>query len=159
MGKLNVTSYEDFILEGEFEKIKIPEKSFLDEDSVILAVNKFKTERVDKGFALGQLSEGFLTIPTEEGDQVIEEQKNPAFMIIDIWWEREKRAIFGKIILLDSEDAEKMKQSLQQGIECYVSSADIDSYPVKEENSSRVLFRISEIRGFKVSLMSFHNTI
>jgi hypothetical protein len=113
---------------------------------------------VDTGQALGELNEGFLTMPTELGDQVVEQLRTPAFMVIDIWWERERHAICGKLIILNSEDGEKIKQSLKQGIECYVSSADIDSYPIKDESSSRVLFRVSEIRGFKVSLMNFHYT-
>ena len=159
MGKLNIVDKANFILEGEFEKFKMPAKATLDEQSVINAVGKYKLEIVDKGFAVGELSEGFLTIDTGYGDQIAEQVKDPAFMIVDIWWDTEKRGIWGKVIVLDSADGMKIKSALGQGIECYMSSSETDTYHAKEENTSRVLFRISEIKNFKVSLMNFHSTI
>jgi len=159
MGKLNVVSYKDFVLEGEFERIKAPDKTVLDEESVITAIKKFKDEKVSLGYALGTLNEGFLVMPTEDGDQVVEENRPPAFMIIDIQWNSERKSIVGTVIILDSPDGEKIKNAIMQGTECYISYADTDSYLAKDENSSSVLLKISEIRGFKISIMSFHNTI
>ena len=62
MGKLNIIDAANFIFEGEFEKIRVPENSLLDEQSIIVSLEKYKTEFVDKGNALGELNDGFLTM-------------------------------------------------------------------------------------------------
>jgi len=159
MGKLSIIDSEQFILGGEFEKIRTTQKAVLYEQSVIDALEKYKEKFISPGLAVGELSDGFLTMPTADGEQVIEQQKPPAFMIIDIDWNPENKSIFGKVILLDSEDGIKIKESLKQGMDCYITSGEIESYMTKEEETSRVLNCISEIKGFKMSIMNFHSNI
>ena len=56
MGKLNLVDPAQYILEGEFEKIREQKGSVLDNDSVLLAVEKYNTEFVAPGKALGTLN-------------------------------------------------------------------------------------------------------
>lgn len=157
MGKLVLIDSENFILEGEFEKIKSSGKTVIDENSVKKAIELYKNNFVTPGLALGELSEGFLTMPTVDGDQVVDEKRDAAFMVVDIWWKPESRAIYGKIIILNSQDGIKIKEASMQGADCYMSSSETDSYPIKDEKSSQILLRISEIKNYKISIMDFHN--
>lgn len=157
MGKLNIIDFDNFILEGEFEKIKKPENAIIDENSLQVAIEDYKRNFVKNGNALGKLNDGFLVMPTIDGEQVVEEQKIPCFMVIDIWWNNERKSLFGKVILLNTPDANKVKQSLRQGVDCYISQGDIESYPVKDKDTSQILLKIQKINGFDMSIMSFHS--
>ena len=159
MSKLNVIDQENLILEGEFEKIRVADKTFLDEQNILEEILKYKEERVDKGLAFGYLNDGFLIMPTEDGDQVVEEDKDPAFMIIDIYWNQGKKTIEGKIILLDSDDGNKVKNELSQGVECYMSASETEVYTSLDKEHSRMMSRIINIKGYKLSLLNFHSTI
>jgi hypothetical protein len=157
--KLLMIDPENFVLEGEFERLIVPEKTILDEENILAAIDQFKTDFVDPGLAVGELNEGFLIIPTEDGEQVIEEEKEPAFMIIDIYWDRSRRAICGKLILLDTEDGDKVKKEIGQGVECFMSATQTETYTVMDDSNGRMLTRISNIKGYKLSLFKFQNTI
>jgi len=159
MSKLIVIDPEEFVLEGEFERLRAPERTVLDENNIITAIEQFKIDYVDKGAALGELNDGFLVMPTVDGEQVVEEEKEPAFMIIDIYWNGDKRAICGKLIILETEDGEKIKKAIGQGVECFMSASETELYTTMEQESGRMLCRISNIKGYKLSLFSFHNTI
>jgi len=159
MGKLNLIDGNQFILEGEFEKIREQKGSILDNESVKLAVEKYNTDYVVPGKALGVLNEGFMVMPTADGDQVVEEQREPAFMVISAEWDEEKRIVKGQVIILNSPDGIKIKQGIQQGIECYISSSETEIYNAKEEGTSRILQKVADIKGYSISMMNFHNTI
>ena len=167
MSKLVVIDPEEYILEGEFEKLRAVEGTFLDEENILAAIDQYKTNYVDQGLALGELNEGFLVMPTiveyggemVEAEQVSEEQKDPAFMIIDIYWDRDMRAICGKIILLDTEDGDKAKKAIAQGIETFMSASQTELYTVMDKKNGRMYSRISNIQGYKISLFNFHNTL
>lgn len=167
MSKLVLIDPQEFVFEGEFERLRAPELTFLDENNIVTAIEQFKFDYVDQGAALGELNDGFLVMPTIveydgksiEGEQVVEEERDPAFMIIDIYWDRDRRAICGKLIILDTEDGEKIKKAVGQGIECFMSASQTELYTVMEENSGRMLCRISNIKGYKISIFNFHNTI
>jgi len=158
MGKLKLINKEEFILEGVFEKFTIHSNAILDVEKAKKAIESYKTDKVDKGLSLGYLNEGFLLMPTEDGEQVVEEDKDPAFMVTDIWFNEENQSISGQIILLDTSDGIKVKNALLQGIECYVSNANIDIYPTTEKNQAVVKMAVGEIKGFNISLMNFHST-
>jgi len=165
--KLVVIDPEEYVLEGEFERLRAADGTFLDEANILTAIEQYKIDYVDQGLALGELNEGFLVMPTiveyggemVEAEQVTEEQKDPAFMIIEIYWDRDKRAICGKIILLDTEDGEKIKKAIGQGIETFMSAAQTDIYTVMDKESGRMYSRISNIQGYKISLFNFHSTM
>jgi len=167
MSRLVVIDPVEYILEGQFERIDVPERTFLDEENVLLSIEQYREDYVDKGLALGELNDGFLIIPTVveydgksiEAEQVDEEEKDPAFMIIDIYWNRDRRTICGKVILLDTEDGDKIKKAIGQGVECFMSASQTEGYIVMDENSGRMYYRISNIRGYKISLFNFHNTV
>ena len=167
MSKLFVIDPEDYIIEGEFERVKAPERTILDEENIIAAVEQFKVDYVDQGLALGELNEGFLVMPTivynngeeTEAEQVVEEEKDPAFMILDIYWDWERRAICGKIIILDTEDGEKIKKAINQGVECFMSASQTELYTVMDRDTGRMLCRISNIKGYKISMFNFHSTV
>jgi hypothetical protein len=165
MSKLVVIDKAEYIMEGEFEKIRTPERTFIDEENVLANVEQFKTDFVDKGLALGELNDGFLVMPTimeydgkqVQGEQVVEEEKEPAFMIIDVYWNKERRAICGKLIILDTEDGEKIKEAINHGMECFISASQTELYDVMDD-AGRTLCRISNIKGYKISIINFHNT-
>lgn len=159
MAKLKLIDSEQFILDGEFERFKAPSRSILDEDSVINAIEKYNKEMVLPGKAFGSLNEGFLLMATEMGEQIDEEEKIPAFMIIDIQWDAEKKVVFGKIILLDTDDGNKIKDALKIGLECYMSSSETNVHIILDKQSGKLLCRVSDIKGYKVSILNFHNTI
>jgi len=159
MSKLLVVDPIEYVLEGEFERVVAPAGTFLDEENILAAIWQFKTDFVDPGCAVGELNDGFLLIPTEYGEQVSDEEKEPAFMIIDIYWDRDKRAICGKLILLDTEDGENVKKSISQGVDCFMSATQTDLYTIMDENTGRMYCRISNIKGYKLSLISFQSTI
>lgn len=167
MSKLVVIDPTEYVLEGEFERLRAPENTFLDEENILAAVEQFKMDFVDQGLALGELNEGFLVMPTVveydgktvEGEQVIEEEKDPAFMIIDIYWDRDRRAVCGKLIILDNEEGDKVKHAIGQGIECFMSASQTELYTVMDKENGRMYCRISNIKGYKLSLFNFHNTI
>jgi len=165
--KLVMIDPEEYVLEGEFERLRAADGTFLDEANILAAIEQYKTDYVDQGLALGEFNEGFLVMPTiveyggemVEAEQVVEEEKDPAFMIIDIYWDRDKRAICGKIILLDTEDGDKIKKAIGQGIEPFMSAAQTDLYTVMDKETGRVYTRISNIQGYKISLFNFHSTM
>jgi len=168
MSKLVVIDPQEYVLEGEFEKIRAAEHTFLDEENILAAIEQFKIDYVDQGLALGELNEGFLVMPTiveyedgkkVKGDTVVDEERDPAFMIIDIYWDRDKRAICGKIIVLDTDDGDKIKHAIEQGVECFMSATQTELYTVMDKESGRVYSRISNIRGYKISLFNFHSTV
>ena len=159
MSKLTVIDRQEYILQGEFERIKAPERTILDENNVILAVQKFKEEVVDLGLGLGTLNDGFLTIPTEYGDQVYEEDKEPAFMILSVYWDSDKGAICGTIIILDNDEGNKVKAAIDQGVECFMSASETDSYEDMDKESGRILYKICDIKGYKLSLFNFKSTV
>ena len=160
MGKLSIIDASQFILEGEFEKIREQKGSILDEQSIVDSVTKYISDYVTPGKALGVLNEGFLTMPTADGDQVVaEETKEPAFMIIGAEWNSKKSCIEGQVVILNSPDGVKVKQAIQQGVDCYISSSETETYNAKEEGSSRILQKVSEVKGYKMSIMNFHSTI
>ena len=66
MSKLRLIDPQEFILEGEFEKIRAAERTLLDEENVMAVVENYKEEYVNKGLAVGELNDGFLIIPTLE---------------------------------------------------------------------------------------------
>ena len=166
MAKLTVIDPEEYVLEGEFERVRAQEHMFLDEQNILAAIEQYKEDFVDQGFALGELNEGFLTMPTiveydgqnVQAEQVSEEEKDPAFMIIDIYWNREKMAICGKLIILDTEDGEKIKEAINQKIECFMSASQTELYSVMDKANGRMYTRISNIQGYKLSLFNFHNS-
>ncbi len=159
MSKLIVIDPEEFVLEGEFERLRVPEGTFLDEDNIITAIEQFKIDYVNQGAALGELNDGFLVMPTIDGEQVVEEEKDPAFMIIDIYWDGDRRTICGKLIILDTEDGKKIKKAISQGVECFMSASQTELYTVMEQENGRVLNRVSNIKGYKLSLFTFHSTV
>jgi len=159
MSKLVVIDPEEYVLEGEFERLRAPERTLLDEDNIITAIEQFKIDYVDQGAALGELNDGFLVMPTVDGEQVVEEEKDPAFMIIDIYWNGDKRAICGKLIILDTDDGQKVKKAIGQGVECFMSATQTELYTIMEQETGRMLCRISNISGYKLSLFSFHSTV
>lgn len=158
---------EEYVLEGEFERLRAADGTFLDEANILAAIEQYKTDYVDQGLALGELNEGFLVMPTiveyggemVEAEQVAEEQKDPAFMILDIYWDRDKRSICGKIILLDTEDGDKIKKAIGQGVESFMSAAQTELYTVMDKETGRMYTRISNIQGYKISLFNFHSTM
>lgn len=164
MPKLKVVDYDDFVLEGEFEKIIPIHNTFLDEENVLSAVQKFKDEFVDKGLALGTLNDGFLVMPVDveifgyqlQADQVCEENKDPSFMIIDIYWERDLKAICGRLIILDTEDGLKIKDAIKRGVECFISASDTDVYTTMDKEDGRIYTKMSNINGYKISLIDFY---
>lgn len=159
MSKLTVIDPVECILEGEFEKIRVPERTFLDEENVLAAIEQFKADFVNQGLAIGYLNEGFLTIPTEQGEQVIDEDKEPAFMIIDVYWNRDRRAICGRLILFpETADGIKIKEALEQGMECFISASETELYDTMDD-SGRTVCRISNIKGYKISIFNFHNKL
>lgn len=167
MSKLVVIDPVEYVLEGEFERLRAPERTFLDEQNILLAIEQYREDFVDQGLALGGLNDGFLVMPTIveydgksiEAEQVVEEEKDPAFMIIDIYWDRNKNAICGKLILLDTEDGEKIKHAISQGIECFISASQTELYTTMDENNGRMYCRISNIKGYKMSIFNFHSTV
>ena len=167
MAKLKVIDKEQFILEGEFERIRSMEGTTLDEENILTSIETYKTNVVDQGFALGCLNDGFLTMPTEvdfngerkSAEQVVQTEKDPAFMIIDLIWDTYKRAVLGRLIILDTDEGMKVKEAINQGVECYMSGSQTEVYTVMEENTGRVLSRISNIQGYQLSLFNFQPTI
>lgn len=159
MAKLLVIDREEYVLEGEFERIKTQSGVMLDEENVLAAIEQYKVDYVDQGLALGVLNEGFLVMPTEDGEQVVEEDKDPAFMIIDIYWNRDERSICGKLILLDTDGGEKAKAAINQGVECFMSVSKTETYTTMDKESGRMLDRISNISGYELSIFNFHSTI
>lgn len=155
MSKLTVIDLENFILEGEFERFnKIPPNTTLNEESIRKAVQKYKDEYVDKGDGLGYLNDGFLTIPTDLGEQISEEQKDPAFMVLNIGWEPYTKSVVGRIVILDSEDGLKIKGALKTGANAYISSSETETYDRLNKEQSRLEFCIAELKNYKISLLS-----
>lgn len=167
MSKLKLVDKENYILEGVFEKLRVVEHTFLDEDNILDAIDHYKANYVDKGLALGELNDGFLVIPTMveyggeqvKAEQVAETTKGPAFMIIDIYWNPDEETICGSIILLDTEEGDKVKDAINQGVECFVSASETEIYTIMDKNSGRMYSRISNIQGYKISLFEFHNKL
>ena len=157
MAKLTVIDPVEYILDGDFEKIRAPGRTIVDVENVLTAIEQYRIDYVEPGLAVGELNDGFLIIPTEDGEQVVEEERDPAFMIIDIYWDSESRAICGTIIILDTEDGDKIKKAIDQGIECFMSASQTDSYETMDNATGRTLYRISNIKGYKISLFDFHN--
>lgn len=163
MSKLTLIDSTQFILEGAFEKIRTAESVHLDEESIIKTIEKFKKSKVDQGVALGELNDGFLVLPViieqdgeqKEVEQIVDLQKEPAFMIVDIWWESEKQSIFGKIIILDTEDGQKIKESINQNAECFISATETEVYTVMNKSDGKMYCRISDIKGYKISIFNF----
>jgi hypothetical protein len=145
----------DCVLTGGFEKISIPPNTVLDEESVIKTIQNYKTNFVEKGTAFGFLNNGFLLIPTEEGEEVDTQEKPPAFMIIDILWNSEKQLVEGTIIVLDTDDGNKIKQAVSRGGECYVSNSGIDIYTQFDKESGSLLSKASGIQNYHVSILDF----
>jgi hypothetical protein len=153
MSKLLIINKEEFILEGEFERIKTPYKIYVDEENVLTAIAYFKENYVDKGLAVGFLNDGFLTIPTEYGDQVEEEDRDPAFMILNIYWDRKSLAICGSLIILPSQDGDTIKDAILQGADCFISISETESYTVMDKDNGKMYCKISNIGGYKISLI------
>jgi hypothetical protein len=141
MSKLLVIDRVNYVLEGQLEKIKPQERTILDEENITTAIKQYKNDYVDQGLALGELNEGFLLIPTKieygdkivEGEQVAEEEKEPAFMIIDVYWNSEAKEICGKLIILDTEDGDKIKAAIDKGTDCFISASETEIYTVMEK--------------------------
>jgi hypothetical protein len=167
MSKLKLIDEENYILEGEFEKLRVPEHTFLDEDNILDAIEDYKINYVDPGLAMGELNDGFLVVPTMvqyggeqvQAEQVAKEEKDPAFMIIDIRWNPDRESIEGQIIILDSKDGIKVKNAINQGVECFVSASETELYTIMDKDSGRMYSRISNIQGYKISLFEFHNKL
>jgi len=167
MSKLVVIDPEEYVLEGEFERLRAPEHTFLDEENILAAVEQFKVDFVDQGLALGELNEGFLVMPTiveyngksVSAEQVAEEDKEPAFMILSIYWDRDRRAICGRLIILNNDEGEKVKKAINQGVECFMSATQTELYTVMDKENGRMYCRISNIQGYRLSLFNFHSTV
>lgn len=113
MPKLFVIDRQDYVLEGEFEKIRVQNQTVLiDEENILSAIAQYKKDYVDRGMAIGYLNSGFLVMPTIDGEQVVDEDRDPSFMIIDIYWNREEKCICGKLIIIDSDDGDKIKGAI-----------------------------------------------
>jgi len=152
-------SEDGYMLEGELERLRPAGNTFLDEENILLAIEQFKADLVDQGAAVGTLNDGFLVIPTEHGEQVAEDDKEPAFMIVDVYWNRDQKTICGIIMLIENEEGAKVKSAIDRGVECFISSSNTELYTVMDEDSGRMYNRISHIGGYKISLFEFHNTI
>jgi hypothetical protein len=159
MSKLLVIDRQEYVLEGEFERLRAPERTIIDEENVIQTIEEYKQNFVNEGLALGTLNEGFLVIPTDDGEQVYEEEKDPAFMIIDIYWNRDRSSICGKLIILDTEDGEVIKAAINQGVDCFMSSSETETYEEMNKETGRILYKIANIKGYRLSLFNFHSTI
>ncbi len=167
MAQLVIIDPENYVLEGEFEKIKALPQTMLDEGNVLAAVEQYKVDYVDQGLAVGELNDGFLIIPTVieyngksvEAEQVSEDEKLPAFMIIDVYWDRYREAICGKLILLDNQEGDKVKNAISQGIECFMSASETETYTVMDKENGRMYSRISHIKGYRISLFNYRNTV
>ena len=155
----------DVVLEGVFEKITPSQNTLIDEDNVLAAVDRYKKEFVETGEALGCLNDGFLTMPimvehggeNVEAEQIVEEEKDPAFMVLDIWWNRDIKSICGAIVILDTIDGLKIKNAIAQGVGCFISATQTETYATMDEGNGRMYYRISNINGYKISMFDFHN--
>ena len=152
MEKLEAVDYEQFIFQGEFERFnKIPPHTFLDEKSAINAVDRYN-EWALGGQVFGSLNDGFLLIPTADGEQVDGQQKEPAFMILKVWWDSKKKSVNGQIMILDSNDGQKIKSRINEGAECYISSSKTLSGS-NLDSLGRAIYQIIELDEYQISLI------
>lgn len=152
MAKLSIVDASNFILEGEFEKIKPSEGSALNEASAKEAVEIYR-ELALNGDAIGYLNDGFFTIETDQGEQVDETEKEPAFMVLDLAWEPYSKAVFGRIIILDSNDGLLIKKAISEGTNCYISSSETEFYTNMNKDRARVEMYVTELKNYKISLL------
>jgi len=155
MHKLTIIDLENFIMEGEFERFKSPPKATLDINSIIRAANDYNTNHVKKGFAFGHLNDGFLLIPTDKGEKVDETQNAPAFMVVDVEWNSAKKGIVGKIMILDTPDGLKIKESVQKGMHCYISGSETTAGVTVDKDSGRRIYRVMDLQGYKLSILDY----
>lgn len=155
MHKLTIIDFENFILEGEFERFKAPPRALLDTQSIQRAVEDYNVNQVKKGLAFGHLNDGFLIMPTVDGEKVDTSEKDPAFMIVDVEYNGVTKGVKGKILILDTEDGLKIKQGIKKGMNCYISSSESTEGSALDKDKGRLVHKIMHLGGYRLSMLDY----